>query len=59
MLLRRPFGGSFVTLIPFYKMDTGNFSLGIEVNQILKLLCLSSTIFSIIPSKTGMNEGAR
>ena len=48
-----------VILTPFYRMETGNFSLGIEVSQILKALPLSSTICSMMPSRVGMNEGAK
>jgi len=59
ILFLSPLGGSLVILIPFWRMDTGNFSLGIDVSQILKLLPLSSTICSIIPSRIGMNEGAK
>jgi len=38
MLLRKPFGGSAVTLIAFYTIVTGNLSEGIVVSQILKAL---------------------
>ena len=59
MLFLKPFGGSLVTFMPFYKIDTGNLSLGIEVNHILNALPLSSTISSKIPSRIGMKEGAK
>ena len=59
ILFLRPLGGSFVILIPFYSIETGNFSLGMDVNHILKALPLSSLISSIIPSRIGMNEGAK
>jgi len=59
MLLRKPFGGSAVTLIAFYTIVTGNLSEGIVVSQILKALVGSVTISSIKPSSVGMNEGAK
>ena len=57
MLFLRPLGGSIVAFTPFYKILTGNLSLGIEVSQILKLLFLSSTTSSIIPSRVGIKDG--
>jgi hypothetical protein len=52
-----PLGGSIVAFTPFYKIVTGNLSLGIDVNQILKLLFGSSSISSIRPSRVGIKLG--
>lgn len=46
-----------VALTPFYRIVTGNLSLGMDVSQILKRLVLSSTIFSMIASRVGMKDG--
>ena len=37
-----PLGGSTVILLPFCRIGTGNFGLGILVNQIRKSLCTYS-----------------
>jgi hypothetical protein len=59
ILFLSPLGGSLVTLTPFYKIETGNLSLGIDVNHILNTLSEFSCIYSIIPSNVGMNDGAK
>ena len=57
ILFLRPFGGSIVALTPFWRIVTGNFSLGIDVSQILNKLNLSVCMASIIPSRVGMKLG--
>ena len=54
-LERRPVGGSIVIFTDVYKIDTGKFGLGIEVNQILKSWLLDSVSYSTIASSAGIH----
>lgn len=57
ILFLRPFGGSMTAFTPFWRIVTGNLSLGIAVSHILNLEPLFSSMFSMIASRVGMNDG--
>jgi hypothetical protein len=57
-----PFGGSLVSLIPFYNIGIGKYGTGIDVKKSLKLgstgypLNVPSLISNTIFSKAGIND---